>query len=214
MFNSEIPLFSPEVQHRIKQQDLLLQKQLSYLSRESKKRLILYNKEAEDIRQSRPITQVSMKFNEIYDERTDMLDYDKIRQIGLNIGSPSQRVDAVPSDTSLHTKRKLWGCTKTTFLPPIVKSFIRKRSLNNSSSFRTNATKWMATFQRPNISEDNKVMFDIPDGEEILTLPNISPMQRQVRLFIEKLPVYSGTQTGFDSFRRSSFYTGKTLVVR
>jgi hypothetical protein len=224
------------VQHRVKHFDLLLARELSFIKREHSQNLLTHQKLENSIRRAnnqsssnnhRP--RKSVQFDNTFNGQTDSFDYNKPRtnSISINLNqkhclsfsgnsgmsqnqSSTEQMDELSDDTSYLSLRRRRFCTKAQRLPPIVKATISNRPRRES---KTN--QWMESFQQLNIRKENvSEPFTILNEESSKPkLPELSPLQRQVRSFLETLPTYKGVQRGFDSFGPSSLYSNRAPVA-
>jgi hypothetical protein len=226
------------IQQRAKHFDFLLARELSLIKREHSHNLVTYQKLENSIRRTNnqlsntPRTKISMPFNNIYNEQTGSIDYHSIRnnfntqnsflKRGQSIGgisntSSSQnqtifdRIDEFSDDTlSSFSSRRRRYCTKNQRLPPIIKSTTPNQKKRENKNHH-----WIASFQQTNTSKKN---IDEPFtilNEEITksNLSELTPIERQVRSFLETLPTYKGVQHGFDSFAPASIYSNRAPIV-
>jgi hypothetical protein len=224
------------IQHRVKHFDLLLARELTYIKREHSQNLITHQKLENSIRRAnnQPLSnhrpKRSIPFDNNYNGQTESIDYQKIRTNSitsnlnqkhrLSFGGSSgisqnqssvEQMDELSEDTSSYISlRRRRYCTKSQRLPPIVKA-----SIANQQRRERKTHQWMESFQQLNKQKENvNEPFTILNEElSKPNLPELSPIQRQVRSFLETLPTYKGVQRGFDSFGPSSLYTNRAPVA-
>jgi len=225
------------IQHRAKHFNFLLARELSLIEREHSHNLLTHQKLENSIRRANNQltnnhrTKISMPFNNIYNEQTGSIDYHNLRSNGNNqnlfpkrrqsIGTSSSnsssqnqtnfdRMDEFSDDTlSSFSSRRRRYCTKIQRLPPIIKA-----TTVNQQKRENKNNHWIASFQQLNISKEN---IDEPFtilNEEITksNLSELTPIERQVRSFLETLPTYKGVQRGFDSFAPASIYSNRAPI--
>jgi hypothetical protein len=223
-------------QHRVKHFDLLLARELSLLEREHSQNLITHQKLENSIRRANNQStnnnrnKQCIPFDNIYNEQAESLDYHKIRLTNDNNNSNQRRrlsngVNSTISQTptiidqiddfsdesssfSLFRRRRV--CTKHQRLPPIVKANILHRQRRDSKNLH-----WMTNIQQSNIHKDdgNEPFTMLNEESSKPNLPELTPIQRQVRSFLETLPTYKGVQHGFDSFAPASLYSNRAPVT-
>ena len=224
------------VQHRVKHFDLLLARELSFIKREHSQNLLTHQKLENSIRRdnnqlsNNHRSRKSVQFENTFNGQTDSFDYNKPRtnSISINLNqkhrssyggssglsqnqSSIEQMDELSDDASSYLSlRRRRFCTKAQRLPPIVKASISNRPRRES---KTN--QWMESFQQLNVRKENVSEPFIILNEESSKpkLPELSPIQRQVRSFLETLPTYKGVQRGFDSFGPSSLYSNRAPVA-
>ena len=221
------------VQHRAKHADLLLARKLSLIEREHSRNLVTHEKLEKSIRcanhQSSNYNRrkLSLPFDNIYNEPRGSINYHNIRSnnnnpkrrssFGTNSSSSNSQTQGCPNhindftDDSLSylSLRRRSNCTKYQRLPPIVKA-----NLSNQNKRESKTEPWITHFQQVNLSQEN-VDDPFTISNEDISKPNLtelSPIQQQVRSFLETLPSYKGVQRGFDNFGPASLYTNPTLI--
>ncbi|CAF3403798.1 unnamed protein product [Rotaria socialis] len=128
-------------------------------------------------------------------------------------------VDEFSDDTSSFISlRRRRFCTKSQRLPPIVKATISTRHKREPKN-----QQWVTNLPQSNNNNNNNNNKSKDDVHEHLTMLNdeslkstlteLTPIQRQVRSFLETLPTYKGAQNGFDSFGPASLYTNRSPVA-
>lgn len=230
----------PTVQNRAKQIHLSLARELFFIEREHSQYLIAHQKLENSIRRTNSLSsadkngkKISVPFNQIYNEQTGSIDYQNLRDSHINssqkvrlsfggatsssssfsqIQTNLDRNDEFSDDTSsfISIRRRRY-CTKTQRLPPIIKP-----NVSNQQKREHKNRHWMDSYQRKDRSkEDLTKRFTIFNDEVTPEpiLPELTPIQRQVRSFLETLPTYKGVQHGFDSFARASLYSTRAPIV-
>jgi hypothetical protein len=101
-------------------------------------------------------------------------------------------------------------CTKTQRLPPIIKANTLTQQKRENKHHH-----WTSSFQQLTVSQENVNEPFTMSNEEISkpNLSELSPIERQVRSFLETLPTYKGVQHGFDSFAPASLYSNRAPVA-
>ncbi|CAF0951186.1 unnamed protein product [Rotaria sordida] len=223
-------------QHRVKHFNLLLARELSLIERTHSQNLITHQKLENSIRRANNQilnnnrTKISIPFDNIYNEQTESIDYHKLRMNDNNNNSNQKRrlsvgtcsnlsqnqtnsdqIDEFSDDTSSFISlRRRRLCTKTQRLPPIVKATISNRQKRENK-----AHQWMINLPQSNKSKENlnEQLTILNDESSKSNLPELTPIQRQVRSFLETLPTYKGVQHGFDSFAPASLYSNRAPVA-
>ncbi|CAF1214349.1 unnamed protein product [Rotaria sordida] len=223
-------------QHRVKHFNLLLARELSLIERTHSQNLITHQKLENSIRRANNQilnnnrTRISIPFDNIYNEQTESIDYHKLRMNDNNNNSNQKRrlsvgtcsnlsqnqtnsdqIDEFSDDTSSFISlRRRRLCTKTQRLPPIVKATISNRQKRENK-----AHQWMINLPQSNKSKENlnEQLIILNDESSKSNLPELTPIQRQVRSFLETLPTYKGVQHGFDSFAPASLYSNRAPVA-
>ncbi|CAF0724939.1 unnamed protein product [Rotaria sordida] len=223
-------------QHRVKHFNLLLARELSLIERTHSQNLITHQKLENSIRRANNQilnnnrTKISIPFDNIYNEQTESIDYHKLRMNDNNNNSNQKRrlsigtcsnlsqnqtisdqIDEFSDDTSSFISlRRRRLCTKTQRLPPIVKATISNRQKRENK-----AHQWMINLPQSNKSKENlnEQLIILNDESSKSNLPELTPIQRQVRSFLETLPTYKGVQHGFDSFAPASLYSNRAPVA-
>ncbi|CAF3706470.1 unnamed protein product [Adineta steineri] len=227
------------VQSRVRHYDLLLTRELSFIKREHIQNLITYQKLENSIRRDNEQisnnnrTKISIPFNNIYNERTESIDYHKVCNIGNtttttnnnNNNSNQKRrlssstssnmsqnqMDDFDDDTSSYmSMRNRRYSTKSQRLPPMVKATI---SIGQKRKSKTQ--HWMTNFQETKRSKENsnEPFTILIEETSSPNLPEPTPLQRQVCSFLDTLPTYKGVQHGFDSFAPASLYSNRTPIA-
>ena len=230
-------LLNSAAQHRAKHFNLLLARELSLIKREHEQNLITHQKLENSIRRATNQSsntnrsKISIPFDHIYNEQTESLDYSKIhfndnnnnhsnqkRRLSFGVNSSisqnqtnTDQTGEFSDDTSsVISVRRRRFCTKVQRLPPIVKASVLNRQRYGSKSHQ-----WMTNFQQSNKPQENiNEQIRMLNEESTRTnLPELSPIQRQVRSFLETLPTYKDIRHGFDSFGSSSLYSSRSPVI-
>jgi hypothetical protein len=223
------------VQHRAKYLDHLLARELLSIEREHSHNLVIHQQLENSIRRANNQssnnnrTKISKPFDDIYNEHTGTIDYHNIRnninsnQKSCLSTSASSRSNKSYNQTNFDQSdeffdyksssmslRRRQCCTKVQRLP-----LITKPNTSNQKKRENKNHHWMASFQQSNIRKEN-VNEPFTTLNEEITISNLSeltPIQRQVRSFLETLPTYKGTQQGFDSFAPASLYTHRVPIA-
>jgi hypothetical protein len=221
------------VQHRAKQINLLFTRELSLIEREHSQNVITHQKLENSLRRasdqfSDPTQmKISIPFKQIYNEQKGCLDYHQIRDSNINsihkyrlsfgaasiINSmnPNQtnfdRSDEFSDDalSSYISFRRRRFCTKPQRLPPIIKPKRENKSPN-----------WTPSPPETHRAKEDQFKQFTPINDEVsspIPPPELAPIDRQVRSFLESLPTYKGVQDGFDSFAPASLYTIRTPIL-
>lgn len=210
------------IQHRTKHFELLLARELSLIEREHSQNLAIHQKLENSIRQANnqfsntQRNKISLLSDSLYNERIGSKQ-NRLLSLGT-IGSNSSQnqtnldqLDDFSDDTSSYNSfRRRRHCTKTQRLPSITRPNIsNQQKQENKNQHR------MASFQQSNLTKENlNQPFTIFNDE--ITKPNLSeftPIQRQVRSFLETLPTYKEVQHGFDSFAPASLYSNRAHIA-
>ncbi|CAF2334939.1 unnamed protein product [Rotaria sp. Silwood2] len=232
-------LLNSAAQHRVKHFNLLLARELSLIERKYSQNLITHQKLENSIRRANNQTlnnnrtKISMPFDNIYNEQTESIDYHKIQindynnnnnnsnqKRRLSVGAcsnisqnqtNSDQIDEFSDDTSsFMSLRRRRFCTKSQRLPPIVKATISNRQKRENKTHQ-----WMTNLPQSNKSQENvnEQLIILNEETSKSNLPELTPIQRQVRSFLETLPTYKGVQRGFDSFGPASLYSHHASVA-
>jgi hypothetical protein len=205
------------VQHRVKHFDLLLARELEYIKREHQQNLITHkNLEKSIIRDSNRTINLNRKkiLIPIHENFNEQNEKSSSSIVSSNYNHSHIQIDETPSEVFPQFHR---NCFKSRRLPPIVKLNRRKRTNND--------IHWIASIQstnaqKENFSEINAQNENFSDIYTVLTdelpkvsLPEPSPLQKQIRSFMETLPTYKGLQRGFDNFAPASLYSRRAPVA-
>ncbi|CAF1201629.1 unnamed protein product [Adineta ricciae] len=217
--------FNSNLQHRVKHYDLLLSRELANLQREHSQNLITYEKFENSIRRdSKQNCQMSRRkistpSEYSCHEQIDAFDYRKVcsnsfkRRLSSSTSSnhSQHQLDDFDDDTVSYSsfKQRRYS-TKNQRLPPMVKATSNERGKNRNKN-----QYWMANFQQTNKSKENPFEpFTIVIEETPVPIrPEPTPLQRQIRSFLNNLPTYRGIQNGFDNFAPSSLYSNRPPIV-
>lgn len=220
-------ILNPNAQHRVKHFDLLLAREIALLERECEQNLITYQNLENSIRRDNDRMLNSNRKNntlplgEIHHEHIITLDHSQ-KQIYTNNFSNEKSVSSYSSSNNSqcqtdekesklsHKYRR--HCLKPQRLPPIIKA---TNVPNRRKPSTTNDLHWMGHFQQSNKRKDSvhdalsKINEELPKT----TLPELTPIEKQVHAFMNSLPTYTGTQRGFDNFAPSSLYSIRAPVA-
>lgn len=239
-------ILNPTAQHRLKYINQSFARELSLIERKHSQNLHSHQKLENSIRRacnqtlSNNRAKVCIPFDNIYNEQTDSIDYNKIRtndqmsthnlnsrmnsssnlKRRVSIGGSSimsqnpvhtDSIDEFSDDTaSFISVRRRRFCTKAQRLPPIVKASISTRQKRDPKNHWTTNTPQSNNKSRDNGHEKLPMLYD--ESTKSIKV-ELTPIQRQVRSFLETLPTYKGVQRGFDSFGPASLYTNRAPVV-
>jgi len=226
-------LLNSNVHNRVKHFDILLARELSLIEHEYSQNLMTYQRLENSIRRDNKQssnsnrTKISIPFNNIYNQRTESIDYHKVCSIGNNNNDNSNQKRRLSSSTSSNMSqnpiddsdndtssskslRYRRYCTKNQRLPLMLKAAISNRQKRKSQNYH-----WMESYQQLKKPKDNaNEPFRIFLGKSSNpSLPQPSPIQKQVRSFLETLPTYKGIQHGFDNFAPASLYSNRSPII-
>ncbi|CAF0733873.1 unnamed protein product [Rotaria sp. Silwood1] len=234
-------LLNSAAQHRVKHFNLLLARELSLIERKHSQNLITHQKLENSIRRANNQTlnnnrtKISIPFDNIYNEQTESIDHHKIRMNDnntnnnnnnsnpkrrLSIGAcctisqnqaNSDQIDEFSEDTSSFISlRRRRFCTNSQRLPPIVKATLSNRQKRENKTHQWMINLPQSSKSKENVNEQLTILDEEPSQSN---LPELTPIQRQVRSFLETLPTYKGVQDGFDSFAPASLYSNRASVA-
>jgi hypothetical protein len=190
-------------QHLGKHFDLLLARELALIEREHKQKLIIHKKLENSIRRDNyQSTNSNRKKISISIEEPFHKHNEKSRSSITSTHSNNSRnqIDEILPQMFPRYHRY---CFKAQRLPPIVKLKRPKRTNNDSH--------W------PNIQKENihEALTLLDEDEELpkVSLPELTPIQKQIRAFLDTLPIYKGVQKGFDNFAAGSIYSFRAPVA-
>ncbi|CAF1196479.1 unnamed protein product [Rotaria sp. Silwood1] len=206
-------------QHRLKHINLLLAHELALIEREHEKNLIAYKNLTTSIcRDYDRISnlnqnKISLSIDEIYDEQSQTFDYPK-KQLStsnyLNDKSCSSIISSNYTrsqiDVSIvrNSSKYRRQCSKLERLPPIIKANISNQHKPSTSNLHS-MNYFQPTDKRKQSFTETFSSFDKNSSKK--TIPEITPIQKEIQSFLESLPTYTGIQCGFDSFGSSSRYS-------
>jgi len=192
------------IQHRAKHFDLLLARKLAFIEREHYQNLLLHQKLENSIRRAslqssnvkKPKFIVPFETSSSLSHHTNNKDRRTSNACSTNNQTrvSSDHFDELSDDSlsSVSFRTRLYT-GKNQRLPSITK-------INKQKS----TYQWLNPFQEMDSfsNQTNKTI-----------LPEISPIQKQIRSFLDRLPRYEGIQRGFDSFAPASLYTNRAPVI-
>lgn len=184
------------IQHRAKHFDLLLARKLAFIEREHYQNLLLHQKLENSIRRASLQSSNVKKPKSIVPFETSYKDRRTSNACSTNNQTrvSSDHFDELSDDSlsSVSFRTRLYT-GKNQRLPSITKTNKQKSTY-----------QWLNPFQEMDSfsNQTNKTI-----------LPEISPIQKQIRSFLDRLPRYEGIQRGFDSFAPASLYTNRAPVI-
>lgn len=219
-FGNRIMIFNSITQHRAKHIDLLLARQLALIKREHAFNLLTHQRLENSIRRmndqpsklATPFNQIENKPNGSMESHHQRSSNQK-RRLSIGTGSTSSASsryyleefsDDVPTSSQ---RRRL--CTKAQRLPLISRPTERKRVNPNR--------QWMTNFQPIDLTTEH-FPESLPILNDEISKPireELTPLQRQVRAFLAKLPPNKEIQHGFDGFAAAALYSNRgTIAIR
>lgn len=214
-------IFNSITQHRAKHIDLLLARQLALIEREHAFNLLTHQRLENSIRRindsssklSTPFNQFENKSNGPSESHQQRYSNQK-RRLSVGTGSSSSAssrhyLDELSDDLSTSSqRRRVW--TKSQRLPPISRPTERKR-------VHPSNRHWMNNFQAIDLTKEH-FPSTLPILNDEISKPireELTPLQRQVRAFLAKLPSNKEIQHGFDGFAAAAHYSNRnTIAIR
>jgi hypothetical protein len=197
------------VQHRGKHFNLLLTRELALIQREHEQNLITHKKLERSIRRDNDrtmsihgkkisVTPVQKKFYIRNDESS-------LSIVSSSINNYHDRQNLTDGKQPRISPRFYRHCFKGQRLPPIVKLNRRKQNHND----------WIDDLQPKNVQKENisEQWTLINESSSKVTLPELTPIQKQIHLFMDTLPKHKGLQKGFDNFGPASLYSHPAPVA-
>lgn len=194
-------------QHRGKHFDLLLTRELALIEREHEQNLIIHKK------LERSILWDNNQRIKLHRKKISITNKEPVVN-GQNEKSDSSVVSSTiitqtqVDETLPHISPRFHrNCMKGQRLPPLIKSNRKKR--------RNNDTHWMPDLESTHSQkEDASEIFTVVTEElPKVSLPELTPMQKQIRSFMETLPTYKGLHRGFDNFAPASLHSRRAPVA-
>jgi hypothetical protein len=212
-------------QHRIKQFDRLLAHELSCLQREHVQNLATHQKLEDSIRHGTPKRLASrsrMRGKSMDSVISERISINPSKRLSAFDGSSINRQSRFnPNDQDTRSRDSI-----TIHPQPIIDPYERHRRALSKSPHTFSSTKlhsrsvehkplsWLpaALHERSSRNKDRTTWIFIDDDQANDDVVSPSVIDKQIRLFLDRLPKYKGHQEGFDSFAAGSSYSFRKAI--